>query len=190
VWTAIVLLAALVAAVWLLLRWARTDQTTSPEAQPSGGRRLRLAELSRVGLGLAGLLLGAELLVSNAAEVAAGLGVAPALIGFTVLALGTSLPELMTAVAAQRRGEADLVVGNLFGSNLFNSLAGGAIVGFANGRVVHHAATATLVAMALTAVLAWALILRGQRLTRTEGVLLLAVYLLSIPLVAIGPPEF
>jgi len=190
VWTAVVLLVALLAAVWMLVRWGRGDQPASPEILPTGSRRRRLAEATRAVLGLAGLLVGAELLVSNASAVAARLGVAPALIGFTVLALGTSLPELVTAVAAQRRGETDLVVGNLFGSNLFNSLAGGAIIGFANGRVVHHAATATLIAMALTAVLAWALIFRGQRVTRAEGALLLAVYLLSIPLVAIGPPEF
>jgi cation:H+ antiporter len=188
VWTAVVLLVALLAAVWMLVRWGRGDQSPSPESRPSGGRRRRLAELARAGLGLAGLLVGAEILVSNASAVAERLGVAPGLIGFTVLALGTSLPELVTAVAAQRRGQTDLVVGNLFGSNLFNSLAGGAIVGFANGRVVHHAATAALVAMALTAVLAWALILRGQRVTRTEGALLLTVYLLTIPLVAVGPP--
>jgi hypothetical protein len=89
--------------------------------------------------------------------------------GFTLVALGTSVPELVTTIAAQRRGESDLVIGNLFGSNLFNSLAGGAIVGLATGR--HPAApanVAVLVAMVLTAVTAWALLRRGLNRTRVE----------------------
>ena len=56
-------------------------------------------------------------------------GVPPAVIGFTLVAIGTSLPELVTAVQASRRGEPDLVVGNLLGSNLVNSLVGGGLVG-------------------------------------------------------------
>ena len=54
------------------------------------------------------------------------------MIGFTVVVLGASLSELVMTVQAQRRGEPDLVVGNLFGSNLFNSLGGGAVVGLAS----------------------------------------------------------
>ena len=100
------------------------------------------------------------------------------------MALGTSLPELVTTVAAQRRGESDLVVGNLFGSNLFNSLAGGAVIGFA-GPVGSSArpAVALLAVMVLTAVIAWALLRRGLRLTRVEGVILLGCYLVSLPIV-------
>ena len=79
------------------------------------------------------MLIGGEPLVSNASTVAARLGVSQVVIGFSLVAVGTSLPELVTTVASQRRGESGLVVGNLFGSNLFNSLAGGAVVGFAGG---------------------------------------------------------
>jgi len=191
VWTAAILAAATFVALWMLVRWTISDRsralTDAPTIEPPAGRRRRprLAEAVRAGLGLAGVLLGAELLVTNAAGVAARLGIAPALIGFTVLALGTSVPELVTALAAQRRGEADLVIGNLFGSNLFNSLAGGAVVGFANGRMIQHAAIAMVIAMALTAMLAWALAHRGRRVTRVEGAVLLGVYLLSLPLGAL-----
>src|SRR5690349_10307463 len=146
VWTAVILAIATLAALWMLVRWAVGDRGSAltdaaATIKPaSRGRRPRLAEAVRAGLGLAGVLLGAELLVTNAAGIATRLGVTPTLVGFTVLALGTSVPELVTALAAQRRGEADLVIGNLFGSNLFNSLAGGAVVGFANGRMIQHAA--------------------------------------------------
>ncbi len=137
----------------------------------------------RTVLGLAGVLAGAQLLVANAPTIAAQLGVPQIIIGFTLVALGTSLPELVTTIQAQRRGETDLVVGNLFGSNLFNSLAGGAFIGFAAG--VDHPGTAALTllsAMVFTAVLAWALLRRGLRLTRIDGVVLLGVYALTLPL--------
>jgi cation:H+ antiporter len=100
-----------------------------------------------------------------------------------LVALGTSLPELVTTVQAQRRGESDLVVGNLFGSNLFNSLVGGAVVGFASGSATPgRAAVALSVTMILTGGLAWMLLRRGLTLTRVEAMVLLAAYALTMPL--------
>ena len=136
-------------------------------------------------LGLAGVLAGAQLLVVNASSIATRLGMSQLMIGLTIVALGTSLPELVTTIAAQRRGESDLVVGNLFGSNLFNSLAGGAVIGFATGTPPRPP-VALLVVMILTAVLAWALLRRGLNLTRFEGAILLAVYVISLPLILAG----
>src|SRR5687768_14090833 len=98
-------------------------------------------------------------MVANASSIAASLGVPQIVIGVTLVALGTSLPELVTTVAAQRRGESDLVVGNLFGSNLFNSLAGGAVISFAGGAASPvRPSVASLGVMVLTAALAWALL--------------------------------
>jgi cation:H+ antiporter len=74
--------------------------------------------LLAVGIGL--LVLGAQLLVSGAVNIATGLGVSSLVIGLTVVALGTSLPELATSIIAIRRGERDMAVGNIVGSNLFN----------------------------------------------------------------------
>ena len=120
----------------------------------------------------------------NASDIATRLGVSQIVIGLTVVALGTSLPELVTTIAAQRRGESDLVVGNLFGSNLFNSLAGGAVIGFATGTATPtRPGSAVLAVMILTGVLSWALLRRGLRLTRVEGAVLLVVGALSLPVV-------
>ena len=119
----------------------------------------------------------------NASTIATSLGVSQLVIGVTIVALGTSLPELVTTIAAQRRGESDLVVGNLFGSNLFNSLAGGAVIGFATGTTAPPGpGPALFVVMILTSVLAWALLRQGLNLTRIEGGVLVAVYLVSLPL--------
>ena len=82
--------------------------------------------LSRDGLfgvgGLAFLVLGARLLVDGAVAIAEAVGLSATVVGLTVVAVGTSLPELATAVAAARRGQSDLVVGNVVGSNIFNVL--------------------------------------------------------------------
>ena len=148
------------------------------------GRRYSLAgESLRAIAGLATVLAGAQLLVVNAAHVATRLGVSDTVIGFTLVALGTSLPELVTAIQAQRHGEPDLVVGNLLGSDLFNSLTGGAVIGLASA---HPAAAGVsgwvLVAMVGVAALAWLLLYRGHRITRPEAILLLLVYLPVLPL--------
>lgn len=75
--------------------------------------------LSIVG-GLAGLLIGGRLVVDNAVQIAAFLGLSEKFIGLTIVAAGTSLPELMTSLRAAQKGEADIAVGNIVGSNLFN----------------------------------------------------------------------
>jgi cation:H+ antiporter len=187
--SAVVLAVACAAALWLLIRWARSgrpDQGLTVDAggvggdQPTPGRWW--AEPVRALLGLAGVLLGAQLLVVSASSVAAALGVSPVVIGFTLVAIGTSLPELVTTVQAQRRGESDLVIGNLFGSNLFNSLAGGAVIGFADGGAAARGGPALVAVMVLGALLAGALMFRGRSLTRRHGVLLGLAYLATVPL--------
>lgn len=190
--SALVLAVLMVAALVLLLRWARAGRDrelvaevaefTEEPAAGLGSRPLWV-EGTRAAAGLVGVLAGAQLLVVNASAVAGRFGVPQVVIGFTLVALGTSLPELVTTVQAQRRGESELVVGNLFGSNLFNSLAGGAVVGFAAGAGSGARASAVLVvAMVLTGLLAWALLRRGLRLSRVEGLVLLGAYVVMVPL--------
>lgn len=73
-------------------------------------------------LGVAGLVLGAEVTVRFAVSLATTLGLPKAFIGFTLIALGTSLPEIAISIMAVRRGETDLLIGNIVGSNIFNLL--------------------------------------------------------------------
>ena len=186
--TAAILAAAGLAALWSLVRWARTDRTAAELAHEVDEFVTRVepvrrtwVEVVRAVLGLLGVLAGAQLLVTGASAVATGLGVSQLVIGFTLVALGTSLPELVTSIQAQRRGESDLVVGNLFGSNLFNSLIGGAVIGFADGTTA-YAGVVLVSVMVVTAGLAWVLLRRGLRLTRLEGVALTLAYVLVAPL--------
>ena len=101
------------------------------------------------------------------------------------MAFGTSLPELITGVQAARRGEADLLVGNILGSNTFNSLLVSAVVALAGpGPLVdgNLSGLAVWIMMGIS-VAAWMFMFRGDGLERWwEGALLLAVYLASLPL--------
>jgi cation:H+ antiporter len=143
------------------------------------------AELARTALGLAGTLAGAQLLVWGGGGVAGRTGLPQALVGATVVAVGTSAPELATAVQAARRGEAELLVGNVLGSNLFNSLAVGAVVALAGGGTATVDATLTGVAVPLmvgVSLVAWWFLFRDRRLRRWEAAVLLAAWPAAVAL--------
>jgi cation:H+ antiporter len=73
-----------------------------------------------VGLGLAGIIFGSDLVVKNATNIARILGLSERIIALTIIAFGTSLPELVTTIVSSRKGEQDILVGNIIGSNIFN----------------------------------------------------------------------
>lgn len=105
---------------WCVARAVRAARTTPAEEEHH--RTHKLADAGRVAVGLGGLALGANLLVSGAVHIARSIGIGELVIGATVVAVGTSLPELAASVAAARRGEHGLSIGNVVGSNLFNLL--------------------------------------------------------------------
>jgi cation:H+ antiporter len=123
--------------------------------------------------GLAGLVLGAQLMVYSAVEAAKLLGVSELLIGLTIVAIGTSLPELATSAVAARRGDADIVVGNVIGSNIFNMLLILAVVAIIEPvPVAAQSLSVDLPVMIAFAVALVPIMLRGMVITRSEGILL------------------
>ena len=128
-------------------------------------------------LGLAGLVVGAQLMVYAAVEAARLMGISPLIIGLTIVALGTSLPELATSIVAARRKEADIVVGNVIGSNIFNLLLVLAFVAIiCPVNVEARSLRVDLpIMIAFVAVLV-PIMLRGMIVSRSEGILLVASY--------------
>ncbi len=170
---AAVLAAGMAMAILLLVRWG--DATGLPAAvEPATpvGRR-------EVAIGVAALamtLAGAEVLVRGADRLVLAAGIEAAFVGLVVVAVGTSLPELATSLAAARRGESDLVVGNVIGSNLFNSLAVAGMAGLiAPAPIDNGFGAATAFMLAATAVAA-VFAVTGRRVARAEGALLLASF--------------
>lgn len=143
-------------------------------------------EWVRTGLGLLGTLAAAQILVVCATGLAEQLGLGEGFIGLTIVAIGTSLPELATSLQAVRKDETDLIVGNLLGSNLFNSLAVGAVAALAGPGPVQdtNLTSAGTLLMSGIAVAATLFMFTGRRVVRFEGTLLLVTYLAVLPLLA------
>lgn len=186
------LLAGLAVALVILVRRSQVadvaDEDLESEVEellahaPGAGARLAVTLLA----GLAGIVAGAQALVWGAIEVAEALDVSGGVVGMTLVALGTSVPELVTSVAAVRAGEDDLVVGNVLGSNLFNCLAVGAIVGLAGAGPLDDTALTTggvALMVAITAAASVAMVV-GRRITRPEAAGLVAAYVVVLPLLA------
>ena len=120
-WHGVVLLAGLGLSLAAQIRRARRGQGDAPELemQRDSPRRIAIWLL----IGLLALPVGARLLVDGASDIARDFGISETVIGLTLVAIGTSLPELAASVASALRGRADMALGNVIGSNLFNILA-------------------------------------------------------------------
>ena len=129
--------------------------------------------------GLALIVIGADRLVSGAVSIATSLGVSDAFVGLTVVAIGTSAPELVTAVVASIRGERDIAVGNLFGSSVYNVLIilGLTIVVSPGGLdVPSDLLRFDLPVMLAVSVLCIPVFLTGHKVSRREGAMFLSLY--------------
>jgi len=168
-----VLMVGLVSYLIYAMKSGDLDESEIPDTAMATGPALLLA----LG-GLALTLVGARFLVTGAVSIAAALGVSEAIIGLTVVAVGTSLPELVTSIVAARKGQGDLAFGNVVGSNIFNifGILGATalikplavpseIIGF--DIWVMLAATLLLIALTMT----------GWRIGRGKGAILLGAYL-------------
>jgi cation:H+ antiporter len=137
---------------------------------------------------LAGLVVGGDALVRGAVGIAAGLGVSERVIGLTVVAIGTSLPELAVSLAAAMKGQQDMAIANVVGSNVFNLLL---ILGAA-GVVRPIAVDPRIVAVDLWVMmgftlLVFALVVRRHQLSRAGGLTLLSAYLGYLAWLALSP---
>lgn len=161
----------------LLLRAARREPR-GEEQVPSAGGSLPLQALLVV-LGLAGLVVGARWLVGGAVALSSMLGLSELIIGLTVVAAGTSLPEVAASVMAALRGQRDIAVGNVVGSNIFNILCvlGGTSLVAGEVAVPAPAMHLDIPVMIAVALACLPIFFTGYRISRGEGVVFLAYYL-------------
>jgi cation:H+ antiporter len=171
----VALLAGLVAFVVFTVREGGTE---FPVDAPGGAPRLG-RDIGCVAVGLVLLVLGARLFVAAAVATAMALGVSETVIGLTIVAAGTSLPEVAASVVATLRGERDIAVGNVVGSNIFNLLGILGTTGIvAGGRLpvapsIEHFDLPVMVA---TACACLPLFASGHRIARWEGALFFFYY--------------
>jgi cation:H+ antiporter len=151
-------------------------QKLLPMPRPRPTLRWRDAALTLGGL--VGVAVGGRLAVTGAVGVARGLGVPEVIIGLTLVSFGTTLPELATCIQAARRGQADIVLGNVVGSNIYNLLFIGGLVATISPAVVPDGGLIDVLFMGVLCALLLPIAIRGPRqITRGEGALLLLSYI-------------
>jgi cation:H+ antiporter len=181
-WEGALLVAGVAAYTVFAIRESRRESAAQAARQPAGpgaGGRPVVPNLFLAAAGLAGLVVGARWLVEGATEIARTLGVSELVIGLTLVAAGTSLPEVATSVVATARGEREIAIGNVVGSNIFNLLA---ILGVAAGgspvaiRVPAAALAFDIPVMVAAAVACLPVFFTGGKIARWEGALFLGYY--------------
>ena len=185
---ALLLAALLVAVLALLLTLSLREGAETPETPVAAGPEHRVGrETVRAVLGLAVTIGGAQAVVVGGGAIAAAAGMSEGLIGLTLVAVGTSLPELAAAVQSVRRQETDLLVGNVLGSNLFNALAVGPVVvwtGASLDRLVSPSLSGSATLLMLAAVVTVSLMLARRRIGRAGGIALVLAYVGAVGLMA------
>lgn len=130
-----------------------------------------------VAVGLVGIIAGSEFVVDGASNLAAAIGMSERTIALTVIAFGTSLPELVTTITAARKGEQDLVVGNIIGSNIFNiCIVLGVPVAIFGTVTPSSFQIVDVIMLVASAVLLFIFSLSTKRITRLEGAMMLALF--------------
>jgi len=172
---ALILLVAFFAFIFSCLKGGKDrveDLGIATEKKPD-----KLKSFIFLGAGLVGLLGGAYLMVNSAVFLARYFGISELVIGLTVVAIGTSLPELAASLIASRRGEGEISIGNVIGSNIFNIL--GVIGVVCLIRPITVDPNIFIVSMPLLLLITfalWPVMKIGQKITRFEGLILLVVY--------------
>jgi len=128
-------------------------------------------------LGLAGIIIGSELVVKNVAEFARIIGISQKIISVTIVSIGTSLPELVTTVVAAKKGENRMAIGNIVGSNIFNMCIVLGLPVVILGEVATKAFNIVdIIFMLLAALLFWVFSATDRKLKRYEGIIFITMY--------------
>jgi cation:H+ antiporter len=173
-------IAYIAAVIWVSRR--ESEPVPADDASPSTirGRRGVLLRVLTLLAGIGLVLLGAELLVDGSIDVARSLDVSETTIGLTVIAIGTSAPELVTTLTSTLRGDRDIAVGNLLGSSVYNIalILGIAVLAApAALRIPREVLVGDLLFLAVVALITVPVLLSGHRISRVEGGAFVAGYL-------------
>lgn len=176
-WDALVLTVAFLVFMGFTLRGAKKNKKEGVESDEEPQKNYSpLVAVGLVVLGLACLIFGSNIFVESATKVAQHLGVSEAIIGLTIVAGGTSLPELATSVVAARKGQSAIAIGNVIGSNVFNVLMIIGITGLIKPMNIVGITYIDLGIMALSMVMLWLFSFTKYKVERWEGAALVVVF--------------
>ncbi len=171
------------------IRSAKSDPAKNTEERPSTDRKTVVLNILRVVVGAACIVIGSQLLVNNGSDIAASRGVSEAIIGVTIVAIGTSLPELATAITAVVKKQTSMSVGNVIGANVIDTALILAVCSFIyGGKLPVSAQNIYLdfpVAILVSLIAAVPAIIT-KRFHRWQGVLMLVIYVAYLLIVTVG----
>ncbi|MBQ9071547.1 MAG: sodium:calcium antiporter, partial [Bacilli bacterium] len=183
-WEAVILFSlTIIYTIFLIYREKKENQV---EEEKEEKKRPWWLNLIFVIIGLAGIIIGGDFVVDGATEVAKALGMSEMLIGLTIVAVGTSLPELVTSIVAARKGENDIAVGNAIGSCIFNVVL---ILGFCS--ILEPASVNThpfyalfdVGVMMLTVVLLFIFSIKKREINKWHGIITIALYAIYLTVI-------
>ena len=171
----IVLLVVFVGYIGTLIVLAKRNKVT----EESGKDMPVWKSLLLIVVGLACIIIGGQLVVENAKGIAAALGMSETLIGLTVVAIGTSLPEIVTSIVASKKGENGLAVGNVIGSNIFNILFILGVSATIHPIAVNYASVIDLLILIIVSIVTFILSLT-KKISRIEGAVMILMYAATV----------
>lgn len=162
---------------WQISGALKARKNGEVEEELDDGKKLSpMMAIEMVILGIVGIIIGGDLVVDNATIIAENFGMSQTFIGLTIVAMGTSLPELVTSMVAAKKGESDLALGNVIGSNIFNIIF---ILGFSSiiaPMSVDILSIYDIIILAGISVVAWIFAKTKNKVSRGEGLIMLGMY--------------
>lgn len=171
----VILLAAFAAFIVWLVMGAKKDRNAQEDVEEIKTLGTIRCLIYIVG-GIAAIVVGGDTVVDAATTIAENFGLSQTLIGLTIVAMGTSLPELVTSIVAAGKGETDMAIGNVIGSNLFNILLVLGIAGAISPIEVLMENVIDAILLIGMSVIAWVFAWTGKKINRAEGAIMVAIY--------------
>ena len=131
-------------------------------------------------IGIVGIVFGGDLVVDSATNIATSFGMSANLVGLTIVAMGTSLPELVTSVIAVKKGETEIAIGNVIGSNIFNILLVLGLAALIHSMAVSVVAIIYTIFMTAVTILLYIFIKKNNSITKIHGIIYVIIYLIYL----------
>ena len=166
--------------VWFIYSMIKESMNNKQEESEDVKELPMIKTLLYITLGLAGIVFGGNLTVEAATKIALQLGMSENLVGLTIVAVGTSLPEFVTSVLATKKGETDIAIGNVIGSNLFNILFVLGIASVISPLNISFVAVIDIIASILFTIILFINMKKHKCLLNKHGIVYIVIYTVYI----------
>ena len=175
----IILLIAFTMYILSLIKQAKDNKANKEESEDEKQRNIFITVVLGI-LGAIAIVIGGNMVVNSASEIALKLGMSENLVGLTIVALGTSLPEFVTSVMATKKGELEIAIGNIIGSNIFNILLILGVASLISPMAISVVAICDVMFMVFTVALFIFLTVKEKELNKKNGILLIMMYIVYL----------